>query len=62
MVNIHGAQRMNPNDFSDLTFQLEPPAGQTFQLSSEICQRLQDGLAQVLIDINCQSLLTLMVP
>lgn len=39
-ADIHGAQRMNPNDSDDpLTLQIAPPAGQTFHLSSEISQK-----------------------
>lgn len=34
---IHGPQRMNPDDLGEpLTFPLPPPAGQTFHLSREI--------------------------
>ncbi len=35
-IDIHGAQRMNPNDTGDpLNFHQAPPAGQRFNLSSE---------------------------
>lgn len=38
-----------PNVFGhSLSFPLEPPANQSFQLSYEICQHLQDGLARIL--------------
>ncbi len=45
-TDIHGAQRMNPNDFGDpLTFHPAPTVG-GFHLSSEISQHPQDGLAR----------------
>ncbi len=48
-TDIHGAQRINPNDFGDpLTFPLAPPAGITYHLSCKISQHLFDGLAQIL--------------
>lgn len=50
---IHGAQRMNPDDFSDpLTFHLTPQAGQCLPLSSKISQHLQDGLAYRFVHIH----------
>ncbi len=34
---IHGAQRMNPDDFGDpLTFPLAPPSGQKLNLSNTL--------------------------
>lgn len=46
-TDIHGPQRMCPNDFGDpLTLPLALPAGQSIYLSSEVCQNLLDGLAQ----------------
>ncbi len=38
VTNIQGTQRMNPNDFGNLSVAL--PAGKYFYLSSEICQHL----------------------
>lgn len=46
-TDVHVPQRMNPTDFGDdLTFHLAPPAGQSFNLSSEISHYLPDVLGQ----------------
>ncbi len=46
-TDVHGPQRINPNDFGEpLTFAVVPPAAQIFHLSSEISQHLHGGLAQ----------------
>ncbi len=46
-ADIHGAKRMSPNDFGDpLTFDIVPPAGQSFHISSGISQHLLYGLAK----------------
>lgn len=45
-TDIHGAQRLNPNDFwNPLTFVLVPPADQSFHLFNEISQHLPLGLS-----------------
>ncbi len=46
-TDIHGPQRINPNDVgAPLTFPLAPPAGRIFYLSCEISQHLLNGSAQ----------------
>ncbi len=52
-TDVHGVQRMDPNDFSDpLTFHLVPPAGQNLHISCEISQRLPDRSALFLFEVH----------
>lgn len=41
ILDIHGSQRTNPNDFGDVS----TPVGQCFHLFSETSLYLPDGLA-----------------
>ena len=44
-ADVHGPQRMNPNEFGDpLTFLIVPPAGQTVCLFSKASQQLSNVL------------------
>lgn len=47
VADLHGAQRVNPNDFGDpTTSPVAPLADQSFHSSCEISQHLLDGSAQ----------------
>lgn len=46
-TDMHGPQKMNPNEVGDpRIFPLAPQMGQGFHLSCGISRDLQDGLAQ----------------